>query len=123
MNYRLLTVEKTCEAPGWFERDVTAAFIAEAIRRAEAAGYLPAEGQRAMDWTEVVWWARRVQEAGFRWLSADEQIGTAYIILGANGAIASGQHRILGGLMGGNPPPAASCTVLSVGLPTQPWRF
>src|SRR5690242_1958200 len=83
-------------------------FAAEAIRRAENAGYFPAEGQREVDWEEVELWARRVQEPGFRWLSVHEQYGTGYIVLGANGAIASGQHRILGGLMGGNPVPESS---------------
>jgi hypothetical protein len=37
-------------------------------------------------------------------------------------AIASGQHRILGGLMGGNPVPAYSISTLTCPLPTQPWR-
>jgi len=98
-------------------------FAAEAIRRAEAAGFYPAEGQREVDWQEVALWAERVREAGFVWLSEREQYGTGYIILGANGAIASGQHRILGGLLGGNPVPETSCSFLSVGLPTQPWRI
>jgi hypothetical protein len=40
-------------------------FKAEAIRCAEAAGYLPAQGQRELDWECVAAWAERVRQPGF----------------------------------------------------------
>lgn len=99
-----------------------AEFQAEAIRRAEAAGYYPAEGQREVDWETVEEWAERVRRAGFAWLCESEMSGCGYIILGRNRAIASGQHRILGGLMGDNPVPDESVSYLSCDIPVQPWR-
>src|SRR5256885_1982908 len=78
-------------------------WVTEAIRRAVQAGYLPYQWQRPVDWREVEWWATEVSRPGFRWLPVAEQVGSGYIIVAANGAIVSGQHRILGGLMGGNP--------------------
>lgn len=44
-----------------------------------------------------------------------------YIVVGDNNAIASGQHRILGGLLGNNPVPKEAMTRLAVPLPVQPW--
>jgi hypothetical protein len=99
-------------------------FIEEAIKRAEAAGLYPADGQRAVDWEEVRIWADRVQQVGFQWLTADEQppYGGGDIIVAANGAICSGQHRILGGLMGDNPVPETSISRLTVEVPKREWR-
>jgi hypothetical protein len=97
-------------------------FKEDAIRCAEAAGYLPALGQRELDWDCVEAWSRLVQEPGFVWLRETDLSGCGFIIVGSNLAIASGQHRILGGLMGGNPVPAHSVSMLTCPLPTQPWR-
>jgi hypothetical protein len=99
-----------------------AQFKAEAIRRALAAGYYPAAGQRELDWDAVAAWVEFVQQPGFLWLNENEMSGCGYIIVGANLAIASGQHRIIGGLMGNNPVPRASISFLSCALPIQPWR-
>jgi hypothetical protein len=99
-----------------------AKFQAEAVQRAEAKGYYPAEGQREVDWDEVAAWAERVQQTDFIWLKESEMSGCGYIILGANRAIASGQHRILGGLMGNHPVPEESISYLSCEIPVQPWR-
>lgn len=96
-------------------------FREEAIRRAEEAGYYPAEGQRPINWDTVDEWAIRVQEPGFAWKSKAESGPDEFIILGANNAIASGQHRILGGLMGSNSVPEEAMTRLTIPLPTQPW--
>src|ERR1700710_2020164 len=97
-------------------------FKVEAIRRAETAGYYPAAGQRSVDWEAVAAWVEFVQQPGFVWLKEAEMSGCGYIILGANLAIASGQHRILGGLMGNNPVPRESVSFLSCAIPIQPWR-
>ena len=97
-------------------------FKAEAIRCAEAAGYYPALGQREVDWGCVAAWAGFVQQPGFVWLKESELADCGYIILSSNLAIASGQHRILGGLLGGNPVPIQSISMLTCPLPTQPWR-
>lgn len=97
------------------------AFITEAIRRAEERGLYPADCQRPVDWRAVREWARRVREPGFRWLPVSEQRGAGFIIVGSNGAIASGQHRILGGLMGDNPVPEESITRIGA-IPARPWR-
>jgi hypothetical protein len=97
-------------------------FKAEAIRCAEAAGYLPAQGQRELDWECVAAWAERVRQPGFVWTRECDLSGCGFIIVGSNLAIASGQHRILGGLMGGNPVPPGSISLLTCSLPTQPWR-
>lgn len=99
-----------------------AKFKSEAIRRAECAGYYPALGQREVDWECVAEWADLVRRHDFVWLRESEMSGCGYIILGSNLAIASGQHRILGGLMGDNPVPEESISFLSCSLPTQPWR-
>ena len=97
-------------------------FKADAIRCAEAAGYYPALGQRELDWECVVAWAELVRQPGFAWLKECDLSGCGYIIVGSNLAIASGQHRILGGLMGGNPVPERSISFLNCPLPTQAWR-
>lgn len=96
-------------------------FREEAIGRAEEAGYYPAEGQRPVDWNTVEDWANKVQEPGFSWKSEAEMRADEYIVVGENGAIASGQHRILGGLMGNNPVPEEAMTRIWVPLPVQPW--
>jgi hypothetical protein len=75
-------------------------FIAEAIRRAESEGLYRAVEQRPVDWERVREWARRCQQPGFLWKIDEDEI-----IVSANGAVCDGQHRVLGGLMGGNPPP------------------
>ena|SRR5579871_5263984 len=98
-------------------------FIDEAIRRAVDRGYYPAQGQRDVDWELVEEWSRRVQEDAFRWLREDEQpkYGGGDIIVSNNGAICSGQHRILGGLMGGKPVPDESISYLPGYIPTRSW--
>ncbi len=97
-------------------------FKAEAIRCAEAAGYMPALGQREVDWDSVAAWAEMVRQPGFVWLRECELSGSGYIIVASNMAIASGQHRILAGLIGGNPVPSHSMSMLTCSLATQPWR-
>ena len=97
-------------------------FKEEAIRCAEEAGYFPAAGQREVDWECVAAWSAFVRQSGFVWLRECELSGCGYIIIASNRAIASGQHRILGGLMGGNPVPEHSISMLSCPLPTRAWR-
>ena len=97
-------------------------FKDKAIQCAIAAGYLPALGQRDVDWDSVAAWSDIVRDPGFVWLPETDLDGCAYIIVGMNMAIASGQHRILGGLLGGNPVPRQSISMLSCSLPTQQWR-
>lgn len=94
-------------------------FKEEAIRRAEEAGYYPAEGQRPINWDMAESWAEKVQEPEFSWKT--EMTADGYIIVGANDAIAAGQHRILGGLMGNNPVPEEVMTRLTTPLLMQPW--
>ena len=95
---------------------------AEAIQCAEVAGYFPAFGQRAVDWDCVAAWVERVRRPDFRWLPESELYDCGYIIVSSNLAIASGQHRILAGLLAGNPVPRSSMSFLTVSLKTQPWR-
>ncbi len=104
-------------------RDVE--LVVEAIRLAELAGYYPAGGQRPVDPEVVALWCRRVREEGFRWLSVaeHESYSVDYIVVARNGAVCSGQHRILGGLVGGNPVPAASIERLDIDVEVQPWRW
>lgn len=83
--------------------------------------YHPAEGQRPVNWDQVESWANRVKEPDFAWKSESEMGSDEYIIVGENNAIASGQHRILGGLMGGNSVPEAATSRIGAPLPTQPW--
>lgn len=96
-------------------------FKEEAIQRAEEAGYYPAEGQRPIDWDVVKAWAEKVQELDFVWKAGADGGPDEFIILGESNAIASGQHRILGGLMGNNPVPEEASTRLKIPLPKQPW--
>ena len=95
---------------------------AEAIQCAEAAGYYPALGQREVDWEAVAEWIALVRQPGFRWLHELEMSGSGYIIVSQNLAIASGQHRILAGLVAGKPVPLHSMSMLTCSIPTQPWR-
>ena len=103
--------------------DVT--FIQEAIRRAEAAGYVPAQWQREVDWNAVRMWAQRAQAADFAW-RPNAYDGDGAILIGpaAGGKVAvhAGQHRILGGLMAGNPVPAAVMTWISVPDRGRGWQ-
>lgn len=99
-------------------------FIAEALARAEYAGFLPAQFQREVDWSEVMAWATRVRQTGFTWADADDRTVDAILVgPGPDGyrAVHSGQHRILGGLMGDNPVPETSLTPLTVFDPTRGW--
>ncbi len=66
-------------------------------------------------------WAKKVQEPDFFWKSEAEISADGYIVVGENNAVASGQHRLLGGLMGHNPVPEEAMTRLLIPLPTQPW--
>jgi hypothetical protein len=98
-----------------------AAFIAEAVRRAEAAGLFPAELQRAVDWDAVMAWAARVQEPGFAWRRSEPWSQDAIVVgectrggRAGQRAVHSGQHRILGGLMGGNPVPETHLSVIGI---------
>ena len=87
----------------------------------KGSGYHPAEGQRPVNWDQVESWANRVKEPDFAWKSESEMGSDEYIIVGENNAIASGQHRILGGLVGGNSVPEAATSRIGAPLPTQPW--
>lgn len=100
-------------------------FIAEAICRAEQAGFRPAQYQRSVDWDLVARWAAWVRESGFAWKpSEDTSVDGLIVGPGQDGtrAIHSGQHRILGGLMGDYPVPESSLYVLGVSDPTRGWR-
>jgi hypothetical protein len=99
-------------------------FIEEAVRRVEEAGMYPALGQRKVDWSEVKLWSERVAQQGFKWLTEAEQqpYGGGDIIVSINGAICSGQHRILGGLMGDNPVPETSISRMPIHIDTQAWK-
>lgn len=99
-------------------------FIAEAMARAEAAGYFPAQYQREVDWETARYWALVSSKQDFCWADADDRsVGAIIVGPGPDGmrAIHSGQHRILGGLMSGNPVPMSSITWLSVPDPARPW--
>ncbi len=107
------------------ERVIEEEFIVEAIRRAESAGYFPACTQRPVNWEAVRAWAIRVGQHGFYWGSPDDRNLEAIIVgPGANGrmAIHAGQHRILGGLLGGNPVPMHCMTFLNVFDYTRGWQ-
>jgi hypothetical protein len=103
-----------------------AEFIAEAIRRAETAGFRPARMQRNVDWTSVYLWCEFVRKPGFRWASADDRSVDGIIVGPGEGtarhAVHAGQHRILAGLMVGRPVPAESITYLSISDPTRTWE-
>lgn len=107
------------------ERTLEEEFIIEAIRRAELAGFFPACTQRRVDWEVVRAWAIRVRQQGFYWCRPDDRNLDAIIIgPGVNGrlAIHAGQHRILGGLLGGNPVPRECMTFLNVFDRTRGWQ-
>jgi hypothetical protein len=100
-------------------------FRAEAIRRAEAAGFFPAYFQRDVHWQMVQEWTDRCNEPGFVWKSADDRSVDA-IIVGPGAqhgivAIHAGQHRILAGLMASRPVPESSITTLTVCDRTRGW--
>jgi hypothetical protein len=84
----------------------------EAIKRAEAHGLYRAIEQRPVDWSRVREWAKRCQQPGFQWDPNKSPV------VSRNGAVCDGQHRILGGLMGGNIPPYQR---YGFDNKTQPW--
>ena len=90
--------------------------------RAEDAGYRLGADQRDTNWGQVSDWEQRSSEPGFRWLSEEEQ-GPNAIIVGEDGTIIAGQHRILGGLMSGNPVPRGSISWLPGEYPSRPWSW
>lgn len=102
-------------------------FIDEAISRAEDAGYRPADFQDNVKWDKVAEWTTKVQNPDFQWKSSAElaQIPGADIIVAPDGggwnSILNGQHRILGGLMGGNPVPQTSIDLKPWQYPSKPW--
>lgn len=99
-------------------------FEKEAIRRAAAAGFYPALVQRDVDWFQVLAWSERVQAPGFAWKPATRgEVDPILVGAGRDGrtAIHSGQHRILGGLMGGKPVPKELQETIGVLDPTREW--
>lgn len=99
-------------------------FQQEAMRRAAARGWFPAQLQREVDWFHVMAWAEQVQDANFVWLDTNQgDVDGIIVSAGPNGtrAIHSGQHRILGGLMGGKEVPMSHMTVLEMTDPTRAW--
>ena len=89
-----------------------------------ANGFFPALGQRALEIANVLDWAHRVCQPGFVWADANDVTVQAILVgEGPDGttAIFAGQHRILGGLLGGNPVPESSLNRMRVSDRTQPW--
>jgi hypothetical protein len=102
-----------------------AAFRAEAIRRAEAAGYRPAESQREVDWAWVRDLAGRAADGAWAWKTIEQQgCGEHILVAGTPDgwkAVLSGQHRILAGLMAGNPVPDAAIDLKTWMDAAKPW--
>lgn len=99
--------------------------IAQAVALAEAEGFFPSRWQRNIDTEAVLAWAMRVQEDGFSWALAGNYDTDAIIIgpaIGGGYAIHSGQHRILGGFLGGNPVPAEAMTWINADDYAKPWN-
>jgi hypothetical protein len=99
-------------------------FIAEAIARAETAGYRPAATQRDIDWTEVRAWVSRIRSRDFLWLSrGDRNVDPIIVGPDRDGGLVvhSGQHRILAGLMACRPVPPRSITWLSIEDRRRDW--
>jgi|GEM_PF-2092602 len=97
----------------------------EAIRRAEAAGYFPAQFQRPVDWAQVVAWAEYVRHPEFAWRTGGPYDRDAIVVgPGPDGrlAIHAGQHRLLGGLLGDRPVPREAICFLTVEDRTRGWR-
>jgi hypothetical protein len=90
-------------------------FKSMGIAKAQAAGLYPANHQTPADWGKVQQWSQLVQQPGFQWKTFAEQGDDEKIIVSIadDGAtvIWSGQHRMLGGLIGGNPVPPESMEV------------
>jgi len=100
-------------------------FIAEAIARAEAAGYRPAATQREVDWVAVRTWVARIRSRDFLWLSrGDRNVDPIIVGPARDGGIVihSGQHRILAGLMAGRPVTPRSLVWLPVADGGRDWR-
>lgn len=98
--------------------------VAQAVARADAAGYVPAALVRAADWEQVLLWARRAGRVDFVWQAGDGfDIAPMIVGPGPDGrtAIHTGQCRILGGLLAGNPVPEACLTRLDTPDPGRPW--
>ncbi len=96
-----------------------------AITQALGAGFVPARWQRELDWNTVTVWVERVQETNFTWREQDDYNTDAIVIgpaIGGGWAIHAGQHRILGGLLGGNPVPLTAMTVIETADPGKTWR-
>jgi len=121
-NFRTARITKTSPALVGSERET---FVTEAVRRAEEARLYPARFQRPVDWDLVVRWAAWVAEEGFAWRAAEPWSADA-IVLGprrtGGRVIHSGQHRLLGGLMGGNPVPEGFISRIGIEDAGRGWR-
>jgi hypothetical protein len=121
-DFRIAKIANTTPALVGKERE---AFVAEAVWRAEEARLYPARFQRPVDWDLVARWAAVVAEEGFQWRAAKPWSADA-IVLGprrtGGRVIHSGQHRILGGLMGGNRVPEAIIGRIGIEDPGRGWR-
>jgi hypothetical protein len=95
-------------------------FKDEAIRRAEAAGYLPGASQRDVDWENVQQLADLSKQYGhWNFLSGHE-----LIIMGREGAnevIDNGMHRILASGMSEVPLPQGMFLRLGYPAPSISW--
>ena len=97
----------------------------KAITMARTAGYFPARWQRPVNDSAVQLWANRAKEKGFTWEAGNHDTDAIVIgrIRGADGfAIHAGQHRILGGLLAGNPVPWEIITIIGADDTGKVWE-
>jgi hypothetical protein len=100
-------------------------FVEEAIEAGNNSGFRPSVDQRPVNFDTVQQWAEKVRDPNFVWKTAAEMGPEEHIIVAPDGeggyTILAGQHRILGGIMGGKPVPMSSMTVLSTPMPSRSW--
>lgn len=122
-NFQTAKRANSTPAPTGAEREK---FIREAVRRAEEAGLYPARFQRPVDWDAVAFWATRAVLPGFAWRAAEPWSADAIVVgprAGGRGRVVhSGQHRILGGLVAGNPVPESLVGHIGIEDAGRGWR-
>jgi RHS repeat-associated protein len=101
--------------------------IGETIEAAEAAGMRPASYQRPPNWEKVRKIAEKAKQPNFSWDEfeaghPEEQIQVGPVGTDGWRPIYNGQHRILGGLMAGNPVPENLIDDFDLGGGTIPWQ-
>ncbi len=118
---------------GWLGKGLAqgASRSVDAIETLQRSNWLPAAGQRPVDWASVAQWKAGIESGGVILKSEAEltQMGANIVVTSPDAtgkvAIVAGQHRVAAHILAtGQPPPISSLTIMEVRtseIGTQPW--